>query len=148
MSKLLKRLHTLPRDLFRVQNGKNVYVKIKGQHKNYTVEKHTDGKIYPDNDGGLDLQEFGPNLTTFVCEVNDKYVYRIPKGVVVPDYLSLSHTSLDWYSLRTAEPTSAYKLNIRLTKFLHENAELMTKKQYLEKYGFGVYDYSKESQSD
>ncbi|RNA03808.1 hypothetical protein BpHYR1_021722 [Brachionus plicatilis] len=129
-----------PITLFRFQSRSEVKLRefIRQQQKNlpsFDFRLMSDGLIHPMTTdqfiqpNGMSLRPAGNTLETLLKSFRGKYIYMVKEGTAIPDNLVLLHEHTDHYSLQTSIQCSEKDLNENLTRFLKENASLLSKEQ-------------------
>ena len=76
---------------------------------------------------GISIRPLGKNLKIFLNRFRGGFIYMIKKGTPIPEQLVLLHEFRDHHSLQTSVVCTEKEINERLTKFLKENAVLISK---------------------
>lgn len=142
---IIGRFSRVPIGLFRVQTVEKVKLReyFRQQQQNRTsfdFKLHPDKKIHPAigdewvGPNGMSLRPGGYVMGEVVANFRGNVVYHIPKDTELPDDLVLLHEHSDHYSMQTAKMCTEKQLNDKLTEFLLQYAEKMTKNEYFEKF--------------
>jgi len=145
MSKYIQKFSTVPKELFRLNNGPSVSLRDRALKRTGSYDLLTEaGKVKPKAlspatyaaPNGASMR---PNTATQSRLVktfkgSDVVVFSLPQGTRLPDELVLVHEFGDHYSLQASREMTLDELNGKITDFLKSSGERLTKDQWLQKY--------------
>ncbi|KAF9876295.1 hypothetical protein CkaCkLH20_06238 [Colletotrichum karsti] len=144
-SNLIAVFRKFPRELFRVNNGPLVKVRVWTPErekydifaeKNLVHPKALNPSTYKAPNGA----SMRPNSPYQQFLVSRRYrgldtiVYSVPAGTKLPEDLVLVHERWDHYSLQPAVVMNVTELDEKITRFLLVHAKVFTRRQWLEAY--------------
>ncbi|KAL7917209.1 hypothetical protein ACQKWADRAFT_307338 [Trichoderma austrokoningii] len=144
-SRLLGVFQTFPKELFRVNNGRAIQLRVwTPTRRSYDIltrdelvdPKALDPQTYS-APNGASLRPNSPyqqSLVSWRFRGSDTIIYAVPKGTKLPDDLVLVHERSDHYSLQPATIMTIYNLDFKLTQFFAANAKIFSKEQWLKTY--------------
>ncbi|OAA35513.1 hypothetical protein NOR_07898 [Metarhizium rileyi] len=145
MSNLIGVFKTLPKELFRVNNGHAVKLRPWSPTR-HSFDVHVDNSLVQAKalnphtyraPNGASLRPNTPYQQLLVKNLfkgHNVQVYAIPRGTRLPDRLLLVHERTDHYSLQPAQDMRLEELNEEVTRFLQYNALPYSKSQWLKAY--------------
>ncbi|UNI13307.1 hypothetical protein JDV02_000064 [Purpureocillium takamizusanense] len=145
LSNLIGVFRKFPKELFRVNNGPFVKLRVwSPQRHTYdifieqglVVPKALDPSSYV-TPNGASMRPNSPyqqSLVSWRFRGDNTIVYAVPEGTRLPDHLLLVHERSDHYSLQPTTPMTVDDLNARITEFFRANAEAFTREQWLKAY--------------
>ncbi|KAI0185347.1 hypothetical protein EV127DRAFT_397169 [Xylaria flabelliformis] len=142
---LIKVFRSFPKELFRVNNGRQVKLRVQqpGRHlydilaKNGQVEPkalHPSTYIAPNGASMRPNSPYQQSLVLTRFRGTDVIVFAVAKGTDLPEDLLLVHERSDHYSLQPSAPMTIDDLNWKITKFMEKKAQVYTREQWLETY--------------
>ncbi|OBZ70677.1 hypothetical protein A0H81_09464 [Grifola frondosa] len=146
---LLGRFDHVPVELFRINWSEKVVLRdyesqMKMKRTSYDLHIQEDGFVHPkpgdtfEGPNGASVRPNGPFLQELIRGFKGKntVIYRIPEGIPLPPDLVLLHEHSDNHSIQCKVPMTLSELNSKVTKFVQENGEKMTKMEFVERYPF------------
>ncbi|KAF1961563.1 hypothetical protein CC80DRAFT_401956 [Byssothecium circinans] len=142
---LINVFKTVPKELFRVNNGRAVRLREWSlqRQRSYDIltdagkvsAKALDPKTYrkPNGASMRPNSAFQKRLVSSLKGANT-IVYAVPAGVPLPDDLILVHEHTDHYSLQAAKEMTLPELNDKITNFLQFKGRVFSKDQWLQAY--------------
>ncbi|PLB47327.1 hypothetical protein P170DRAFT_511951 [Aspergillus steynii IBT 23096] len=147
MSNFVKSYTTIPKELFRINNGPVVRLRAYPGPRRppglFDLLTYA-GKVKPKAlspttykaPNGASMRPNTPKTQRLVSTLRgtSACIYSIPAGVRIPDGLILVHEFKDHYSLQAGEETTVDALNARITDFLQSKGQCLTKEEWLLQY--------------
>ncbi|TRX89863.1 hypothetical protein FHL15_009296 [Xylaria flabelliformis] len=142
---MIKVFRSFPRELFRVNNGRQVKLRVQqpGRHlydilaKNGQVEPkalHPSTYIAPNGASMRPNSPYQQSLVSTRFRGTDVIVFAVAKGTDLPEDLLLVHERSDHYSLQPSATMTIDDLNWKITKFMEKKAQVYTREQWMETY--------------
>ncbi|RSM03313.1 hypothetical protein CEP52_007461 [Fusarium oligoseptatum] len=145
VSNLISVFRKFPKELFRVNNGPQVKLRVL-QPKRHVYDIVTENGlalpkaldpssyIAPNGASMRPNSPYQQSLVSWRFRGNDTIVYSVPEGTTLPDDLLLVHERSDHYSLQPAMKMTIDDLNSKITQFLITNAMALTREEWMEVY--------------
>ncbi|KAI1351129.1 hypothetical protein F5Y01DRAFT_134339 [Xylaria sp. FL0043] len=140
--RLLGVFRSFPKELFRVNNGRHIKVRVKQPNRHVYDILAENGQVEPKAlnpqtyvaPNGASLRPNSPYQQALVSSRfrgPDVIVYGIAKGTQLPDDLLLVHERSDHYSLQPGAPMSIEDLDNKITDFMWKVARVYTREGWL-----------------
>ncbi|KAK5936497.1 hypothetical protein PMZ80_011264 [Knufia obscura] len=145
MAKYINKFTTVPKELFRLNNGPAISLRDRTIKKLGSYDVLTEaGKVKakaanPQTYAAPNGASLRPNTPTQQKLVKDFkgasiVVYAIPEGTKLPSDLVIVHESNDHYSLQPAKDMDLKELNTKINNFLTTYGKRMTKSEWQDEY--------------
>ncbi|KAJ7132881.1 hypothetical protein C8R43DRAFT_653580 [Mycena crocata] len=144
---LLGRYTALPLELFRIGPTPAIILRdhaVQKAHgrRAFDVRLQPDGLVHPkpgaqfEGPNGMSMRPLGNNLHELVdiFEGPDITMYRLPKGLQLPDDLVCLHEHTDHYSMQCRVPMSLYTLNRKLMDLCVRHGERLSPNAFIDRY--------------
>ncbi|KAI1307407.1 hypothetical protein F5Y03DRAFT_119108 [Xylaria venustula] len=141
--RLLGVFRVFPKELFRVNNGREVKIRIQQPGRQTYDIVARDGRVEPKAlnpqtyvaPNGASMRPNSPYQQSLVSSRfrgSDVIIYAVAKGTQLPDDLLLVHERTDHYSLQPAAPMSVDDLNSKITNFMWKVARVYSREHWLD----------------